>query len=786
MEALRVVRCISRYLFVFGVAVVVLAPVAGQDKDKKSQLKRLEDEYRRFFKPPETALEYWAAMRFEIGVGKFKLAAEDLKGFLEKKPTDEELLQIEEEQGMSAFLELLTIPELREDGKKLVDQVSEVVKKRRADPERIRRFIKNLPASSEERAYAINELKKSGPAAVPHLIDALRASESALEHATILSAMLELESSIVPPVLAALDAGDANLRVELITLLHERGEKALVPYLWYLAESPSQPEVVRTKARQVLASFWNVLMKEAGRSVPAMPSAKVALTREAERYYRHQVPLSSNLVWQWQDGKLVSQTLSASQAEEYFGLRFAGQALDLDPTYEPAQVLFLSLALEKGLERGRLDQPLDKGAPAVKLLSRIINPGLVMTALEQALADRRLPVILGAVRTLGDLGEVRAVQTSSQREPALLRALNYPDRRVQLAAAEALLRIPGSGPYPSAARLVEVLRRAVVIDSAPKVIVADANATRGNEVARQVKAAGFETITKNTARDVLSELAKAADVEALVIVVDAGQHVLDPAMKGVNPDRARPQVVAPANPLLDALPFAGLPNLLAQLRADVDSGHLPVLIMVAPDATGKSDRDFELRLQRLAGLYRYVWVMPVLTNPETLKKEIPARITEATGRPLSPEERKANAATALLWLKRLAVGEVPGYNVQPAEDAILKAMQAPELASLAIEAAGRLAGQGAQRELARFILGNADVKVRALAAQELGRNIQQFGLAIAREDIQALETAYRSAPDPNLKGNLALVLGSLHPDAKVTGDRLKLYKPTFEAPAKEK
>jgi hypothetical protein len=244
--------------------------------------------------------------------------------------------------------------------------------------------------------------------------------------------------------------------------------------------------------------------------------------------------------------------------------------------------------------------------------------------------------------------------------------------------------------------------------------------------------------------------------------------------------------VAPANPLLDALPFAGLPNLLAQLRADVDSGHLPVLIMVAPDATGKSDRDFELRLQRLAGLYRYVWVMPVLTNPETLKKEIPARITEATGRPLSPEERKANAATAILWLKRLAVGEVPGYNVQPAEDAILKAMQAPELASLAIEAAGRLAGQGAQRELARFILGNADTKLRALAAQELGRNIQQFGVALAREDIQALETAYRSAPDPNLKGNLALVLGSLHPDAKVTGDRLKLYRPTFEAPAKEK
>jgi hypothetical protein len=176
----------------------------------------------------------------------------------------------------------------------------------------------------------------------------------------------------------------------------------------------------------------------------------------------------------------------------------------------------------------------------------------------------------------------------------------------------------------------------------------------------------------------------------------------------------------------------------------------------------------------------------VITNPQALKKEITARITEASGRPLSPDERKANAATALLWLRRLAVGEVPGYNVQPAEDAIMKALQSPELALLAIEAAGRLAGQAPQRELARFVLGNGDAKLRAAAAHELSRNIQQFGLALSREDVQALENAYIASTDVNLKGNLALVLGSLHPDARVTGDRLKRYTPSFQAPAKEK
>src|SRR6516162_5481533 len=78
---------------------------------------KAEDPYRQFMKKPETAQEFWAAMRFEIEVGKFNLAAEDLKGFLAKKPTDEDLLEIEKREGMSAFLRLLTIKDLREDAK---------------------------------------------------------------------------------------------------------------------------------------------------------------------------------------------------------------------------------------------------------------------------------------------------------------------------------------------------------------------------------------------------------------------------------------------------------------------------------------------------------------------------------------------------------------------------------------------------------------------------------------------------------------------------------------------
>ena len=38
-------------------------------------VKEAEEEYRQFFKPPKTALEYWAAMQYEIKVGKFPMLA---------------------------------------------------------------------------------------------------------------------------------------------------------------------------------------------------------------------------------------------------------------------------------------------------------------------------------------------------------------------------------------------------------------------------------------------------------------------------------------------------------------------------------------------------------------------------------------------------------------------------------------------------------------------------------------------------------------------------------------
>jgi DNA-binding NarL/FixJ family response regulator len=743
-NAVWTVTSLFRIIVAGWLFVLVLSTARAQVN--KPAPPKSEDPYRQFMKKPETAQEFWAAMRFEIEVGKFNLAAEDLKGFLARKPTDQDLLEIEKREGMSAFLRLLTIKDLREDAKPLLERVTAVVKAHYGDPQRIKQLIGNLRASPEEREYAITELRRSGAAAVPPMVEALASASDVGERGTIGDALVQLPRNAGPPLWAALDAADASFLIQLIDVIERRGEDRAVGWLWYASASPKIADVVRRRASHALSVLT-------GQRADQFPAAKLALTREAEMYYVHQVRLPEPVtVWQWKDKGLTSQTMTSSQAEEYYGLKFARQALELDPGYEPAQVIFVSLALEKAYGRAGLHQPLEKGAPAAGELLKTINPDLVNTALDRALAEHRLAVIAGAVRALGELGDARSLRPLSGRTPALVRALYYPDRRVQLAAADAILRIPGKEALAHGARIVDNLSRTLAADATPRAIVADANSDRAFELAHVIQAIGFDPVVRSAGRDVLRRLREAADVD--VVVVDAG------------------------------IPDSPLPYLLAQLRGDVNFGLLPVIIVAPTDHPGIVPEEIERGLNRFVQGYRNVSVVARTLDQAFWKQTLAARRVEAEGSPLTKEERLANAKLAMQWLRRLAVGEVPGYDVGPAERAILKALKTADLEGEAIQAAGRLPGRRAQVALAEAVLNSPTPALQTAAAAELARHIRAHDLALPIEQIRGIESLYRSSTDAKLRESLALLLGSFRPSAQITGTRLQRYDPNAPPPPK--
>jgi CheY-like chemotaxis protein len=810
-------------------------PLLAQDPEPKAApglkeayervLLKAEDEYRLMFRRPETIPEFWTAITFEIDLGKYDIAALLLKQMLEKEPaaeTDKELVRIEEARGLATFLRLRRIrqwskhPLLQKEAEtnveNLIARVTGALEKHLADPQRIGKFIKNLDAPTvEERAYAFQQLNRSRDRAVPYLVEALRSTFGTPLNQKIRDALIRLDGDVVPPLIAALtardakDAQDIDLRVALLGILKTRGDKRAVPDLWHITAAPKYPPFVRQRARETLAHLLETQPDK-------LPPARNVLVEQAERFERHQnryIParLSQEerkafeerykdqpavAVWKWGEKGLTRDLLTTSQADAHYGLRYAREALEIDPSYPPAQSLFLILALQQAYGP-RLDQALlQPTPPALQQLLATIDGDLLDSVLERALTEGDLPVILGAVQAIGERGELRLARPSANVTPrGLVRALYYPDRRVQMAAARALLRIPSMQVPVASSRVVEVLRRFLAADPVPKVLLLFIAERRIAELRKAVKEAGFEPVFAASAKEAFELLHRSADFDAILINYTA--------------------------------PQSELPYLLSQLRADVDVGRLPVLLISPPDRMRPSDAEvdvlarqqFQRNLASLAEQHRHVWVIPeaATATADQLKPRLdyaikvaslPERMTRFPGPlsprleqytadvkgQLSPAERKQYTREALEVLSRMARGELAGYDLRPCQQAVARALHIDDLAVQAAEIMSRLPGTEPQEQLAAIVLNPKHGKVRIAAAVELNRHVQKYGLLLPQlmnpDQLKQLRAiADNPDEDPALRAQVAILNGRMPGTARQTGVRLYQFRPDADAPARK-
>jgi hypothetical protein len=740
--------------------------------------------------PPKTPAEWFAALEFELNTGQYESALYYLRGFLASNPTDKDLATIERDRGFAAILRLRSIrwstdaktdAEGRQLAEQAIERVNAAVKRELGDAQRIARYIRNLSASPEERAYAIAELQRSGALAVPQIVATLRQETDPTQRALILNVLSTLPADTVQPILAAFDMPENSvLKLQLlyslgrrrdITQLTARTETNPLPTLVFLAASPRQPADVRRAAAELESRLLAL-------PPTRLPSAKTELTRFAEQFYRHEAAfINPNAVpvWRWEDDRLVSYSATASQAEEFFGLRYARWALELDPSYEPAQTVFLSIAADKAMERGGLEKPLAETAPDVHDLLATVYVGALINTLDRAVADKRTAVALAVSRALGERAEISAARPERGRPGVLVRALEYPDRRVQLAAADALLRLPGAPVHAASAKVVEVLRRALAADSETslpttpmRILVAHFQPLQAERMAEAVRSAGYEAVVVRTGREVLRRLNQASDIDAVIIDAD--------------------------------VPYTPIEDTLASLRYDIHYGMLPVRVIYQPAVPGTAtyvadgrlmtvnlplaavesvNTRTEARLNHLIESYKQVAVVRGPLTPDLVKQELAPQqpaVQPAESQPLTSTERKAQSVLAIEWLNRLAACPQMGYDVRPAERAILQAVTVPELAKLAIEAAGRLSGREPQIELANAIMNSQlPADVRALAAEAMVRHVALHGNGLGLQPTQALMDLLPTLTDPILRAKVAAVVGTLQGTSDQSGMRMQRY-----------
>ena len=268
------------------------------------------------------------------------------------------------------------------------------------------------------------------------------------------------------------------------------GDVQAVAHLTFPAAFRATPEPVRAAVQAAIARLT-------GQPFSTQPRSPVqVLTDAAWSYHRHKVEFRETIPLSfgpWDQGRKVpvSREVPRTEAEAIFGLRFAREALELSPDDRAAQVAQLSLTLEKAIERVGFTSFLDRDQ-ATFTAAIAKGPLILSDVLRTAITDGKTDLAAACATALGRAID-RTVLARSGRPHPLVEALYSPGRRVQFAAARAIVALAPTEPFPGVSRVVPTLARFLSNQALPRAVVIDGNPNRGSQLAGFLINLGYDS-----------------------------------------------------------------------------------------------------------------------------------------------------------------------------------------------------------------------------------------------------------------------------------------------------
>jgi CheY-like chemotaxis protein len=678
-----------------------------------------------FAREPKTPLETWEIASYLIRIGQPDQAAPYVKKFLADNPDDATLLEVRDTYGVGTVLGLSDYPETKAYAKPLAQRLAEASIRNATDPARMERFIANLSKTREEQRYAVERLRDAGAYAIPPMIRALSVSGLDPSVRTPLAENLgRLDRKAVPALIASLDSTDDALVGEVAHALGQIGDPRAIPALTYLAARPKPESAARPMVVQAIRELTGNPFSSQLRTPVRL------LSDEARNYHIHayKFPGDPIVFWQWDAAEKapVHRSISVREAEGLLGLRAAKEALELDPTDVEAKVNLLSLGL-------------DHDPAAWRAAALAAGPDVMGKVVRRAIADRRADLATTATSILGQLSSRDDLKVD--RMTPLVDALYAPDRRVQFAAAEALVKLEPKVRFLGSSRVVPVLARFVTGLPSPRAVVIDGNGERASQVAGYLRGLGYNAHVASTGAQGFSEAVEAADVELITI---------DPNFIG------------------DSWKLA---EILGNLKADARTAGIPVFL-VGP---------LFIQKQMGSSLESFPNVQFLVTPAETrlLKVQLDRGFDSLGVRPMSAAERIDYAKKASSLLAQAAGRPRSPFegDLAAAEPALALALNGPSAPIEAASALGDVPGTDSQRTLADVMLDpSKEEPVRLASARRLTHNIRRFGPKLAAIQERRLVTELSQEADPALQEALAAVVGVLQPPPDASASKLQTFR----------
>ena len=192
----------------------------------------------------------------------------------------------------------------------------------------------------------------------------------------------------------------------------------------------------------------------------------------------------------------VSKQVPRTEAEAVLGNRFAKDALALSPTDRSARIVQISLNLEKAIERAGFTK-FNAQDDAEFKAATAAGPALLIERAEDRDCRRQDRSCCRECFGTGRCDR-RASPRCGGRPHPLVDALYSPGRRLQFAAARAIVKLRRLVPFPGAGRVVPTLARFLPTQVLGRAIVIDANPTRGSQLAGFLISLGYDSELKRT------------------------------------------------------------------------------------------------------------------------------------------------------------------------------------------------------------------------------------------------------------------------------------------------
>jgi CheY-like chemotaxis protein len=243
---------------------------------------------------------------------------------------------------------------------------------------------------------------------------------------------------------------------------------------------------------------------------------------------------------------------------------------------------------------------------------------------------------------------------------------------------------------------------------------------------------------------------------------------------------------------LDVAKAPGAQARYDRLRLKVDAAELGLAV--------ETFRDPALEARLLRTLRAYPGVKVIAEPYSRLALEAEFKTLYAADPMMVPRDaaaKKADARAAVEYLKQMAVGDLPGYDLKPAEAdlrTILFSSPDPDVTATALDAVERFRNGEAQQVLLRVALRdvrNRPPAVRRKAADATIRHVRANGAAVPPELVaqvvaQADANGPDGEPDAELRGKFLTLKGMLAYKPGAFADQLKGYTPPIvPAPKKE-